>query len=227
MKEHPRRLLKAAAKFVVAVAALVILGLLARRYNYTFAAVSAYLRSFDPLLSGALLALVYALISIVPVPLRDILKIAGAQVFGFVGSTVIIWVGEMTAAAASFALSRLAGKDLIDQLLGRHLARFNEKLQRADWKTITWLRILPVTPYRHFNFAAGLVELRFGPYFAGSALGMLVRTAFYQLLFTKLAAELTARGVTTWQFFLFSTVFVVVVLGGLWWYTRRRKRHED
>jgi uncharacterized membrane protein YdjX (TVP38/TMEM64 family) len=224
MKRQPRRLIWAAAKLAATIALLVILGLLARRYNYTFATVSAYLRTFDPLESGIVLALAYALVSIIPVPLRDLLKFVAAAVFGALASTALIWIGEMIAAVGSFWISRAAGKDLIDQLFGQRLAPFNEKLDRAGWRTIMWLRILPVTPYRYFNFAAGLVELRFGPYLAGSAIGMLLRTAFYQTAYTQVAKLLVAWGITTWQLVLASVVFVVVVMSGLWWYTKRKPR---
>ena len=226
MKRQPRQLILASAKLILAVAALVILGLLTRRYNCTFAEVTAKLRQYDPLPAGLALTVGYALASIIPIPLRDILKFAAAQVFGFLASTLIIWTGEIIAAAACFWIARLAGKDFIDQLFGARLATFNAKLKGAGWRTVAWLRVLPITPYRQFNFAAGLVDLRFGPYLAGSALGVLVRTAIMQALFTRLASLLVVYQVTLWQFFLASIAFVLTMGLGFWWYVRRGNRTE-
>ncbi|NLH50937.1 MAG: TVP38/TMEM64 family protein [Myxococcales bacterium] len=206
------------------VAILIGLGLVAWHYNMPLAELSALAQQLGTLRLWLLIILFYCAISVLPLPGRDAVKLLGADQLGL-GSILAIWLGEMMAAVVSFWLSRVGGYDLVALLAGKRLEMFNRRLHQATWRSILILRLLPVTPYRFFNYAAGLVELRFWAYFAGSLVGILARTAFFQALFVLFASTLKDRGVTLWQLYVFSMIFVPFMLLTWWlWDRRRRKR---
>jgi len=228
MKQQSRHLLWAFGKLLIVTGALAFLGWLAWRYNMTLGEVKDYLASIRTLPAVFFFIFAYGFVSIVPLPgARDALKLAGALRFGFIGSVILVWAGEMIAAAASFPLGRWGGKDLLDRLLGRQLASLNERIAGADWRSIVFLRVLPIVPYRYFNFASGLVDLNYLTYLGGSAVGILLRTAFFQFLFTVLMDTMVDAGITTAQIYIFTLILVPVMLLCFWLYTKKRNaKHE-
>ncbi|HPM76242.1 MAG TPA: VTT domain-containing protein [bacterium] len=227
MKQPTRKLIRSIAKTVVAVGALTILGVFAYRYNYELETVKAYLYTFNTLTATVIYTLLYFVVSVVPAPgARDTFKLVGPMRFGFLGSVLLVWIGEMLAAAISFPIGRWAGRDLLEQLFGARMIRLNERLKGANWQSIAFLRLLPVIPYRHFNFSAGLVDLRFGAYLLGSAVGILGRTAFFQFLFAVAMDYLIARGVTILQLYVVSVFLVPLMLGIFFLFGRKRKKDK-
>lgn len=166
----------------------------------------------------------YALVSVAPIAGRDVFKLIGALTWGWGISTIFIFAGEMLAAMVSFALSKYLGKDLLDKLLGDKLKPSYEKLNHASFRNMIIIRVLPITPYRFLNYAAGVTDLRFTPYIAGSAIGIFVRTCFFQGLFTLFADQLARQGFTVGQVMIFSIGFAVVMLVFWLGYTRLKTK---
>ena len=168
----------------------------------------------------------YALVSVVPIAGRDVFKIVGALLWGWWLSTLFVFAGEMLAALTAFLLAKVLGKDLMDQLFGNKLKSSYERLNRAGFRNVVLLRILPITPYRFFNFAAGVTDLNLATYLAGSAVGIFVRTLIFQGLFALFAEEMIARNVSISQIVVFSLgLSMVMVLA--WVFFSHRKRSDS
>jgi uncharacterized membrane protein YdjX (TVP38/TMEM64 family) len=222
MNPPPRQTLRIVAKSVAAAACFVAVGALAWRYNRPLSELNQIAERMPAVNLWAAIVLLYAAASTFPMPGRDALKLGSAVLLGF-WSIVAVTLGEMLAAATGFALTRFGGRDLVALAFGKRLEPLNRKLQNATWRSIFVLRVLPVTPYRYFNYAAGLVDVPLGAYFFGSLLGISARTAFYQFLFTLFADQLKDRGFTVWQTFLFSLLMAPLMLG-TWWVWRKIKK---
>jgi uncharacterized membrane protein YdjX (TVP38/TMEM64 family) len=222
MRRTPRQIAWILAKFITLLAFFVTLGYLAWQYDVPLADFLARTEPYGALTLWAAVVGLYAVVSVIPMPGRDLLKLLAAGLFSY-WSIAAIWLGEMGAAILGFGLTRFGGHDLVRWLFGNQLDKYAQRLDRASWRSICVLRILPVTPYRYFNYAAGLVDLRFGPYLVGSAIGMFIRTAFYQILFALFAEELTNRGITLWETFVFSLILVPSLLV-IWWVGARVKK---
>jgi uncharacterized membrane protein YdjX (TVP38/TMEM64 family) len=228
MSQPRRRIFWIVTKPILVAILLAILGAVVWRYNLPFAELREVIQTHtDRLglaLSLGLFVVLYCVISIVPIPGREVFKLVAAVVFGY-WSITAVWWGEMAAAVAGFALSRFGGYELVKWFGGERVMVFNDKLQGAGWWAICLLRIVPITPYRFFNFGAGLVDVRFGPYFWGSALGTLVRTAFFQIIFVKFSDVLVTRGVSVRDIF-----FASILFGGsmilIWLALHRRSRRQ-
>lgn len=217
-----RQSIGAVLKAAIGLGVFLVGGYAAWRYNVPLAELSERTSGLDPRLSWVVFVAVYTLISIFPVPGRDVAKIVGVELFGY-ASIVAVWLGELAAAAGSYWLARLGGHDLVRMLLGSRAETVDRKLARASaWTVFLW-RIHPLVPYRYFNLSAGLVRLSFRPFVVGSVPGMLLRTAAFQVVFVLFGERLGETGVTTWQIFLFSTVLVPLMVG-IWWGLRYRRR---
>jgi uncharacterized membrane protein YdjX (TVP38/TMEM64 family) len=222
MNNTPRRTAWIVAKFALVAGGFVIFGILARRYNLPLQEIADRAPVYGaPALWAAIVGL-YAIVSVLPAAGRDLLKFLAAAVLGW-WSIIAIWLGELLAAAAGFGVTRFGGRDFVELMMGQRIVGLNEKLRGATWRSILVLRLLPVTPYRYMNYAAGLVDVPFGPYMWGSAIGMLLRTAFFQILFTVFADRLKAWGVTLWQTFVFSLCLVPAMIL-VWWIVQRVRR---
>jgi len=219
-------MIKAAVKLLATAGALTVLGLLARRYDYSLASIKTYIDAFVPWQQYLMFIALFVTISVIPIPAREVLKLLAAISFGW-ASIFWVTVGEVLAAIAGFWIGRWGGHEMLDLLFGRQLEPLNQRLQGAGWKTIVVLRVLPITPYRHFNFAAGMVDLRFNVYLAGSAIGILLRTAFYQTVYIFGGDLLVTHGVTTWHMFIYSMVIVPITMLGVWIYHKRRTRKKN
>ncbi len=207
---------------------LAILAGVVWRYNLPFAELRDLIQERTDRLglfvSTVIFVVLYCLISIVPIPGREVFKLSAAVVFGYF-SIIAVWLGEVAAGVAGYALSRFGGFELVKWLGGARVASFNEKLHGATWKSITVLRIVPITPYRFFNFGAGLVNLRFVPYLVGTAIGCLVRTAFFQVIFVKFSDVLIERGVSVREIFFASIFFgSIMILTWVIMYRRKNRR---
>lgn len=211
----------AIGKFGVLALILAALGAFAWRYNLPLGEVRDLFARANPGLRYGVFAGIFALVSVAPVPARDVMKVAGAIFFGGLVSAFLVWAGEMGAAALAWGLGRLLGKDLIDRLLEGRLQGMQRKIEGATWRHIALLRVFPGTPYRFFNYAAPLTTIRPGPYFVGCLIGTFPRTLGFQLLFGAMGDAVVGRGVTTFQTVVVSIVFAAAALGFWAVYSRR------
>ena len=217
----------AAAKFALLIALMAGLGALAWRYNVPLDVLREKMAGVWPLLRYPAYVGLFTLVSIAPVPARDVVKLTGAFLFGGVVSGFLVFTGEMCATAVSWVMGRALGKDFIDRLLAGRLQSMQDKIAGATWWQIALLRVFPGTPYRFFNYAAPVTDVRPWPLFLGCAAGTLPRTMFFQVLFGAVGEKLTRRGTTTFEVFAISILFAAGALGFWWVWSRLRKKTDS
>jgi len=213
----------AAVKFTLLLVFLAVLGAIAWRFNLPLAELKDKVGAIAPGIRFPFYVGLYALVSVAPVPGRDVVKVTGAILFGGWPSVFLVYFGEMGAVLLAWVLGRALGKDLVDRLFAGKLQRTQQKIAGATWWQIALLRVFPGTPYRFFNYAGPVTPIRAWPYFAGCLVGTFPRTAFFQLLFAYAGSSIVNRGVTTFQTVIVSVAFAVGALG-LWALWARRKK---
>jgi len=204
---------------------LTALYLAAGKFDLSLAALKARFEAANPIGSFVGLIFLYTAVSLAPMAGRDVLKFVAALIFGAIGSTLLIWVGEIFSAVAGFYLGRSGARGLVIMLLGEKGRKFDEKLEKADFRHIVLLRILPITPYKFLNLAAGLTSVKAVPYLAGSAVGSFVRTAFFQTLFAYAGSKLIEHGITTVQLLIASVLILIISLAA-WWILEKLGRRR-
>jgi len=102
--------------------------------------------------------------------------------FGAYISTVFIWIAEMCNIAILFHISRVLGRDFVEQRMGKRLASLDEKIEQSGFWGIFALRIVPLVPFRFLDLAAGLTKISFRKYFLVSAIGSPLRIFWIQFI---------------------------------------------
>ncbi|MDN3497234.1 VTT domain-containing protein [Planococcus sp. APC 4015] len=126
-------------------------------------------------------AVVYALITLSPVP-KGILNIAAGVLWGFAAGSVIVYFGALLGAAAAFAIARALGRDGVLHLLGARARRVDDLFERRGFLAILGLRLVPVVPFTGLNYASGLTGVPFAGYGAATAIGIIPGTMAYVAL---------------------------------------------
>jgi uncharacterized membrane protein YdjX (TVP38/TMEM64 family) len=118
------------------------------------------------------LALIASFVVLCPlgVPATPML-LAGGVVFGTLLGGVYNLIGTTTAAVISYLLARTMAHDLVVHLAGDRLRPVERAVARSGFWNLVRARFLPL-PFALVNYGAPLAGVRFLPYLASSALGL-------------------------------------------------------
>lgn len=157
----------------------------------------------------------YALVTLAPLPKNVLSALAGA-VFGFAYGSLLVYLAALVGAGAAFALGRALGRDAVESITGDRVARVDELLSRRGLAAIIGARLIPVLPFTAINYSAGLTAIRFRDFGLGTAIGIIPGTLAYVALGTF------AWDPTSWRFEVAAGALLVLTLGGLLVARRRR-----
>ncbi len=102
----------------------------------------------------------------------------GAAIFGAYWGFVYVWIGAMLGASLAFLIGRTLGRDFAASLIGDKLQKYDQAIRRNGFATVLYLRLV-YFPFTPMNFGMGLTSVRFGDYFWGTGLGILVGTFIF------------------------------------------------
>jgi uncharacterized membrane protein YdjX (TVP38/TMEM64 family) len=161
-----------------------------------------------------------ALVLLAPVP-RSALSVLVGVVAGFGPGLVIALAGGLLAALAAFGLSRTLGRSAATRLAGPRLGRVDELMARRGFVAVLAGRLLPIVPFVVLSYGAGLTAIRWPPYVAGTALGLIPST-LVQVGIGASASAVAARAAPLTVVPVLTAVAVLAVLAAGAW--RRRLR---
>ena len=145
----------------------------------------------------------YAACTLLVVP-KGVLSVAAGLAWGLLPGVALVMVGAVLGATAAFWVGRGLGRDGVTRIVGAHMGRLDELVDRHGVAAIVLVRLIPVIPFTAINYASGLTSIGFGPYLTGTAIGIVPGTIAY--------VALGAFGTqpTSWQF-----ITAVAALAGL------------
>ncbi len=162
-------------------AALVLLGQLLP-FKQWLIAFTDWIDGLGPI-GFALYAAVYAVVAVLMLP-AWLMTIGAGMVFGFVPGVAVVIVGATLGAAAAFLIARYLARERVARA-----SEGNPKFQALDraigekgWRIVFLLRMSVVVPYVFSNYVYGLTAIRFWPYVAATAVGMIPVTSLYVAL---------------------------------------------
>jgi uncharacterized membrane protein YdjX (TVP38/TMEM64 family) len=142
------------------------------------ATLAAFVAANRPLAALAYIGLYVAVIA-VSIPGAEILTLSGGLLFG-------TWLGGALAAIAATAGSSLlflavrsALAPAIAARAGPRLERFRPLLRRHAFRGVLTLRLIPLLPFWLVDLVPALLGIRYLPFVAGTALGILPATFIY------------------------------------------------
>ncbi|WP_083982314.1 TVP38/TMEM64 family protein [Actinomadura hibisca] len=144
----------------------------------------------------------------------SVLNASAGALFGVALGSAAVLVGATAGAALSFGLARLLGRPAVARYTGSgRLARLEAYLSRRGFESILVLRMVSLFPFGAVNYGAGVAGVRFAPYMAGTALGIVPGT----LVYVGLGSALREPGSPlVW----IAPVGLVVLSAGGWWASR-------
>lgn len=162
--------------------------------------------------------LLYALVTLLPLPKNVFAAVAGV-LFGLERGIVVVLLAALLGAAAAFGLSRALGREDVERLTGARVARVDALLRRHGMLTVIAVRLVPVLPFTAINYAAGLTSVRIRDYALGTAVGIVPGTVSFVALGTFGTTPVS------WPFLLSITALALLIGGGLL-VARRTRRHR-
>lgn len=161
-----------------------------------------------------------ALVLLAPVP-RSAMSALVGLVAGFGPGLAVAYAGGLLAALAAFGLSRILGRSAVTRLAGPRLGRVDALMDRRGFVAVLTGRLLPMVPFVVLSYGAGLTSVRWTPYAAATALGLLPSTVI-QVGFGASAGAIAAVATPlTVVPMLAGAVVLAAFAAGIW---RRRRR---
>ncbi len=115
---------------------------------------------------------------------KDILRIAGAVIYGAVLSSVLVFIGELLNLVLFFQLSRRLGRPFVERQLKGKMEMVDRIVADTGWGAIFCLRLFPIVAFRVMDLAFGLTRISFGKYFLISVLASPPRIYLIQLVWS-------------------------------------------
>lgn len=136
---------------------------------------------------------IYVAVIAVSIPGAEVLTISGGLLFG-------TWLGGALAAISAtcgssllFLAVRTAFAPTIAARAGARLERFRPLLRRHAFRGVLTLRLIPLLPFWLVDLVPALLGIRYLPFVAGTALGILPATFIYAGIGAG-AGEVLAQG---------------------------------
>src|SRR5438105_6267758 len=123
-------------------------------------------------LSAICYPLLFAVCNILLLP-GGVLAVGGGFFFGLWWGFLIVFAGNIVAAAISFALSRRVAGHWVRQKLSQNatLRALEPAVERESWKIILLSQLHPLFPTSLLNYVYGLMPIRFSTYMFWASLG--------------------------------------------------------
>lgn len=162
-----------------------------------------------------LFVLVYAAVSLLPLPLGLLTVVAGS-LFGLLDGVLLVWAGAVLGAVGGWALARSAFLPVVQSVIARNRGAVLAHLSGTGVWPVLLVRLMPVAPFMAVNYVAGATGVPFRPYLLGTVIGILPASALYVQVG---AAGLQDPAGLLWALF---GIVVLVALGA--WLLRRGPR---
>jgi uncharacterized membrane protein YdjX (TVP38/TMEM64 family) len=161
-----------------------------------------------------------ALVLLAPVPRSAVSALVGV-VAGFVPGLAVAYAGGLLASLVAFGLSRTLGRAAATRLAGARLDRVDALVTRRGFAAVLVGRLLPMMPFVALSYGAGLTAIRWGPYAAGNAVGLIPGTVIQVGVgASALAVIENATPLTVLPLVLAAVVLAALTAGA--WLLRRR-----
>jgi phospholipase D1/2 len=113
----------------------------------------------------------YVVASLVAIPITLII-VATVLVYGTYFGFIYAYCGSLLAAAASFWIGHMLGRDTIRLIAGSRLNALSQRLGRRGLLAVLAVRLVPVAPFTVVNLVAGASHIKTRDFLLGTALGM-------------------------------------------------------
>lgn len=160
--------------------------------------------------------LLYSITIVLFIPLSPFAILAGAlfgPFFGFIYITISATIG----ATISFFIARHYGRNFIQRFLKNNfksIDEYNEKIAQNGFKTVFWMRAIPLVPFKGPNYLLGLSKIKSRDFILGTFFGVIPESLVFAYL-GDILFSLSWEKIT-----IIAIIVILLAVLGFWW---RRK----
>lgn len=133
----------------------------------------------QPLLVGALFALLYVAAAALSIPGAAILTLAAGALFGVLWGTIIVSFASTIGACLAFGISRWLLHDAVQARFSKPLSAINRGVEKEGGYYLFTLRLVPLFPFFMVNLLMGLSPIKLRTFYWVSQVGMFPATVIY------------------------------------------------
>jgi phospholipase D1/2 len=164
----------------------------------------------------------YVVGSLLVVPVTLMIA-ATVVVFGAWLGLVYAMLGAMLAAAVTYWLGRIFGRDAVRRVAGSRLDRLSRALGRRGMLAIITVRIVPVAPFTVINLVAGATHISVRDFLVGTAIGLAPGIIATALFIDRIIAAIRDPGLASW---IILGAVLLLILAGMYFLRRLlQQRH--
>lgn len=117
--------------------------------------------------------ILYAVNTISLLPPIGAMSLAAGFIFGPLLGTIGIMTGSLVGTSATFFISRIFGRGLVDKVVKGRFKDFEDRLNRNGFVAILFIRLVPIIPWEVVNYASGLSKIKYRDFITATVLGIL------------------------------------------------------
>jgi len=157
---------KTVLKFVFFLIIFATCWYLGRVFKVDVTSIQNLLSGYPLVLSGSIFVILYVgTTTFVWFGPKDVLRIASAILFGALVSTIFVWIGEMINAMVMFQLSRILGREYVQQKFRVKSQELDRMKDDSSFLGVFAWRINPLIPFRLMDLGFGVTKISFRKYF--------------------------------------------------------------
>lgn len=144
-----------------------------------------------------------------------LLSILAGLTWRLPAALALVWVSATTAAAIGFLAARSVARRRVEKAARGNdaFAAIDRAIGRQGWKIVFLLRLSPLVPFNLSNYLYGLTAIRFWPYLAATAIGIVPMMAvFVSLGAAGQAAVGAGRTRSPWEWALLAVGLLATIL---------------
>lgn len=154
-----------ALKFFAFLAFIVLFAIIGQYIDFDPEKSRNFFAQFPMLLSGIIFIVLYVVSTFfIWFGPKDVLRVASLFIFGVMGSTVVVYVGEMLNMCTMFWFSRRMGRPFVKQRMKGRLHNMDEQMSHTSTPAIFFMKFYPIIPFRFLDLTYGLTKISFSRY---------------------------------------------------------------
>ncbi|MCK5180636.1 MAG: TVP38/TMEM64 family protein [Candidatus Omnitrophica bacterium] len=196
-------------KFILFLIILTVCWYLGRVFDVDVAYYQGILARYPLALSGLIFVALYVVTTtFIWFGPKDVLRISSAILFGVYVSTVFVWVGEMINSAIMFYLSRVLGREYVQQRFRVKAGELDKMKDDSSFLGVAAWRINPLIPFRLMDLGYGLTRISFKKYFCAIVIISFFRILWLQFILAGIGTSLFQDISAMLDYFLANPVVV-------------------
>lgn len=144
------------------------------------------------LLMGAMIIVIFVVALQLMFPLT-VLVVTAAVLFGPWWGLLYSTLGTLASSATCYWVGRWLGHETLMNYQGSYIRRLSAYMSERSLRTMVVINFLPIAPFTFTNLIAGAVNMHYGRYLIGSAIGILPGLAAVTLFGAQLTTILFAE----------------------------------